>query len=300
MWPTPAAASWWTTMSRIARSPTGSSGFGSTVVYGSRREPRPPARMTARSTGKAAILDRDDRPRRQRPMSAHPDDRPQHDRAGGRRHPRQGRDARVLRRDGARAGGARVRRLHPRAVAGARADRVRRVRDGRDPHPHGRGRARDGPAAAHRRAAGEARVRVRGRDRGDRRRVRGRLHGRGPRGGGDPRRGGGGRAVREVVLRDVPGARRHAPGGDELHRPALRHRRGRHRRDAGRRGRGGGRGGLPRRRAARARLRRAAAGGDRAAELAPVDARGRGSSCGRRRRSGSGCCSTPRCSGSTR
>src|SRR3954452_16620182 len=60
MWPTPAAASWWTTMSRIARSPTGSSGFGSTVVYGSRREPRPPARMTARSTGKAAILVVDD------------------------------------------------------------------------------------------------------------------------------------------------------------------------------------------------------------------------------------------------
>ena len=45
------------------RSPSGSSGFGRTVVYGSRREPRPPARMTARSTGKAAILVPHDRPR---------------------------------------------------------------------------------------------------------------------------------------------------------------------------------------------------------------------------------------------
>src|SRR5262245_35470684 len=34
-------------MSRMARSPTGRSGFGSTVVYGPSREPLPPARITA-------------------------------------------------------------------------------------------------------------------------------------------------------------------------------------------------------------------------------------------------------------
>ena len=89
-------------------------------------------------------------------------------------------------------------------------------------------------------------------------------------------------------------------GGDELHRPALRHRRRRHRRDAGRRGRGGGRGGLPRRRAARARLRRARGWCGACGRARTCRRRGRGLWCGRRRRSGSGCCSTPRCSGSTR
>ena len=46
MIPQPASCS--ITISRIARSPIGISGFGSTDVYGARRVPRPPARMTAR------------------------------------------------------------------------------------------------------------------------------------------------------------------------------------------------------------------------------------------------------------
>ena len=41
------AASRSTTISRIARSPTGISGLGRTDVYGARRVPRPPAKMTA-------------------------------------------------------------------------------------------------------------------------------------------------------------------------------------------------------------------------------------------------------------
>ena len=89
-------------------------------------------------------------------------------------------------------------------------------------------------------------------------------------------------------------------GGDELHRPALRHRRGRHRRDAGRRGRRGGRGDLPRRRAARARLRRVAAGAARAAELAPVVGARAGSGAGVRGDRDRDAAATPRCSGSTR
>src|SRR5688572_21951422 len=44
---TPVSASCSTTTSRIARSPTGISGFGSTEVYGARRVPRPPASTTA-------------------------------------------------------------------------------------------------------------------------------------------------------------------------------------------------------------------------------------------------------------
>ena len=44
----PDARSWRMTMSRIGRSPTGISGLGSTVVYGRRRVPCPPARMIAR------------------------------------------------------------------------------------------------------------------------------------------------------------------------------------------------------------------------------------------------------------
>ena len=54
-WPTqrsarvkPAAWSWWRINSRIGRSPTGTSGLGRTVVYGLRRVPLPPARITAR------------------------------------------------------------------------------------------------------------------------------------------------------------------------------------------------------------------------------------------------------------
>src|SRR4051812_6864171 len=44
----PVRASWRTITSRIGYSPIGISGFGSTTVYGLRRVPFPPARMTAR------------------------------------------------------------------------------------------------------------------------------------------------------------------------------------------------------------------------------------------------------------
>ena len=44
----PVRRSWRTTMSSTGRSPTGISGLGSTVVYGWRRVPSPPARTTAR------------------------------------------------------------------------------------------------------------------------------------------------------------------------------------------------------------------------------------------------------------
>ena len=43
----PCRTSWSTTISRIARSPTGMSGLGRIEVYGASRVPRPPARMTA-------------------------------------------------------------------------------------------------------------------------------------------------------------------------------------------------------------------------------------------------------------
>src|SRR6266550_2568460 len=46
-WSKPAAASWRRTMSRIGRSPIGTSGFGKTVVYGASLVPLPPARTIA-------------------------------------------------------------------------------------------------------------------------------------------------------------------------------------------------------------------------------------------------------------
>src|SRR5215467_14092974 len=47
-WSNPAAASCRTMTSRMGNSPIGISGFGNTTVYGRRRVPRPPARITAR------------------------------------------------------------------------------------------------------------------------------------------------------------------------------------------------------------------------------------------------------------
>ena len=47
-WTNPQSASRWMISSSTGRSPTGTSGFGSTIVYGRRRVPRPPARITAR------------------------------------------------------------------------------------------------------------------------------------------------------------------------------------------------------------------------------------------------------------
>src|SRR5438128_101748 len=44
---TPARLSWRRMISRIGSSPTGINGLGITVVYGRRRVPLPPARMTA-------------------------------------------------------------------------------------------------------------------------------------------------------------------------------------------------------------------------------------------------------------